>query len=146
MDIIKELELCQGLIKIKKFREIWNSYKSYLRLLKHLFAYLDRFYVPNNSTLSLEKRGNRLVIQGLIIYCETVLNNPQSKVVQELYFEELGNVRRGDYSNVYILREFIEVFVEIRSKDKNKLVEHVLSSVEAQYLIEANEYYKLKFK
>lgn len=43
--------------KVKKFREIWNSYKSYLKLLKHLFAYLDRFYVPNNVVPSLEKKG-----------------------------------------------------------------------------------------
>lgn len=50
------------------------------------------------------KEGYAAINSGLIIYCETVLNNPQSKLVEELYFEELLSVRKGDYSHVYILK------------------------------------------
>lgn len=75
-----------------------------------------------------------------------VLAHPQSRAAQDIYFEEIQKVRQGDNSNLHFLREFVEIFAEIRAKDSNRLVEQTLNAVEAHYLAQATDYYRLKFK
>jgi hypothetical protein len=67
--------------------------------------------------------------------------------VSELYLEEIERVREGDYTNIYLLKEFIEIFIEIKVKDNNnKTILQVFSNIESQYIQAAGEYYKQKFK
>jgi hypothetical protein len=53
----RHLKSAQEVFVLKEFRSIWNCYRVFLRPLKNLFAYLDKFHIPNNSLMPLEKKG-----------------------------------------------------------------------------------------
>jgi hypothetical protein len=56
-DATRHLRDARDIYVLKEYQNIWNSYRLFLKPCRNMFAYLDKFYIPQNSLMPLQKKG-----------------------------------------------------------------------------------------
>jgi len=67
-EYMSEIMLClqeaRDLLLLKEYRSVWNCYRLFLKPCRNLFGYLDKFHVPQNNQVPLQKKGRMLEMQA----------------------------------------------------------------------------------
>ena len=110
----------------------------FLKPCRNLFGYLDKFHVPQNNQMLLQKKG-------LTIFCESMFDTELFESTQSIYIREVEKVRlTEDFGSCSTLKDFIEIFQDISSMQK--VCDSKLATLERRYVDCAGEHYRRKYR
>jgi len=138
--VVKELNRARGEYDVALLREWkirWANQRLVVQGLAKLFMYLDRFYTPNTDGILPLKE------QGFKLYKENVFDSfaPHARAAILSAIEKERNSEEQDRA---LLKESVEVFVEMGQKYNNKKLAVYTADLE-KYVIEATgQFYQRK--
>lgn len=115
----------------------WENHKVTVSWLSHIFSYLDRFFIHQNSLSSLEDVG---------IGCFRKVVYAAMKVeVKDVVILLINKEREGDEIDRTLLKDVIQVFVDIGGKVNNaQSMEYYVNDFEEAFVLDTAEYYTRK--
>jgi len=120
---------------LKEWKTRWNNLKLVVKGFSKLFMYLDRFYTTNtDGILPLKEQGYKL-------YKETVFDSYTLKA-RTCILNAIARERASEEQDRHLLREAVDVFVEMGYNFGDKKLKVYQSDLEKHVVDHAGDYYK----
>ncbi|XP_057856921.2 cullin-1 [Cryptomeria japonica] len=121
-----------GEVMLRELDNRWKKYKAVVERLSHFFAYLDRFYVTNNSVPTLGDVGLQSFLD--LVYCEIKINARDAMIAL------IEREREGEQIDRSLLKNVVDIFVEVGMGE----MDCYLNDFEAPMLEDSGAYYSQK--
>jgi len=105
----KEIDSCKGEQALVEFSRQWKKLTIHINWLKRIFAYLDRYYLPNKSQDSLVTIGQKQFKESIFEPCK-------SMVVEEI-FNMILREREGEIIDSNIIKHALISFKVVTFKN-----------------------------
>ncbi|KAI3935839.1 hypothetical protein MKW92_037821 [Papaver armeniacum] len=121
---------------LREYVKKWKNHKVMVSWLSHIFSYLDRFFIHQNSLSSLEDVG---------IGCFRKIVYGAMKVqVKDVVISLINKERGGEEIDRTLLKDVIQVFVDIGKESNAHNMEYYVNDFEEAFVLDTAEYYTRK--